>query len=101
MNCLILFLYVVSLNSCLLCDIVVDAAKPNALENLVSNLAPRSESSKTLPSYTPNSPLLVSAPAPLQEPDDDTKYNLFKAFALLFMFIFVLVTPDLDYDWQI
>ena len=82
----------------MLCDIVVDAAKPNDLENSVSNLTPKSESSKALPSYTPNSPLLVSAPAPIQEPDDDTKYILFKAFALLFMFIFVMVTPDLDYD---
>jgi hypothetical protein len=100
MNCCIL--YVISLNWCLSCDIVVDAPRPIALENSISNLATKSESSKALPSYTPNSPLLGPAPAPIQEPDDDTKYNLFKAFALLFMFIFVMVTPDVGYyDWQV
>ena len=72
------------------CDIVVDAAKANTLENSISNLALKSESSKPLSSYIPNSPLLVPAPALIQEPNDDTKYNLFKAFALLFMFILVI-----------
>jgi len=64
------------MNLCLLCDIVVDAPKPSALESLVSSLAPKCESSsqpsplrssKSLSSYAPNSPLLMPAPAPIQE----------------------------------
>ena len=67
------------MNLCLLCDIVVDAPKPYALESLVSSLAPKSasssqpppqQSSKSLSSYAPNSPLLLPAPAPMQEPND-------------------------------
>lgn len=67
------------MNLCLLCDIVVDAPKLYALESLVSSLAPKSasssqpppqQSSKSLSSYAPNSPLLMPAPAPIQEPND-------------------------------
>ncbi|RHN63791.1 hypothetical protein MtrunA17_Chr4g0062131 [Medicago truncatula] len=58
----------------------VDAPKLYALESLVSSLAPKSasssqpppqQSSKSLSSYAPNSPLLLTAPAPMQEANDN------------------------------
>ncbi|AES91290.2 Lipid transfer protein [Medicago truncatula] len=59
---------------------LVDAPKLYALESLVSSLAPKSasssqpppqQSSKSLSSYAPNSPLLLTAPAPMQEANDN------------------------------
>jgi len=63
------------MNLCLLCDIVVGAPKPYALQSLFpksrsSSQPPPQRSSKSLLSYAPNSPLLVPTPAPIQESND-------------------------------
>lgn len=96
---------VVLMNVCLLCDIVVDVRDPYALESLVFSPAPKSESSsqrspqhslKSLSSYSPNSPLLVPAPAPIQTLDDNLNKYYYLLFGLLllfmFLFMFALVT---------